>query len=49
VGHCLRAENITKRVGRKEILHEISLELIGGNIYGFIGKTDPERQCCLEP
>jgi len=39
VGHCLRAENITKRVGRKEILHEISLELIGGNIYGFIGEN----------
>lgn len=39
MGHCLRAENITKRVGRKEILHEISLELIGGNIYGFIGEN----------
>lgn len=35
--NILNANNITKRIGRKELLHNISLSLIGGTVYGFTG------------
>lgn len=37
--HLLQAESISKRAGKKEILHDISLELKGGGIYGFTGEN----------
>lgn len=39
MGHQLQAENLSKTVGRKELLHDISLDLKGGNVYGFVGEN----------
>jgi len=35
----LIAENISKRIGRREILKNVSLSLSGGNVYGFTGEN----------
>lgn len=37
--HLLQAENISKKVGKKELLRGISLELKGGDVYGFTGEN----------
>lgn len=37
--NILYAENISKTIGHKELLHNISLELSGGKIYGFVGEN----------
>lgn len=37
--HILKAEHISKQIGHKELLRDISLELFGGNIYGFTGEN----------
>ncbi|MDR2044974.1 MAG: ABC transporter ATP-binding protein [Clostridium sp.] len=37
--HSLSAESISKKVGNQTLLHHISLELKGGNIYGFVGQN----------
>lgn len=37
--HILQAEHISKKIGHKELLRDISLELFGGNIYGFTGEN----------
>ncbi len=37
--HTLLAQNITKRIGDKTLLQDISLELSGGNVYGFSGEN----------
>ena len=35
----LIAENVTKRIGKKEILKDVNLTMEPGHIYGFIGKN----------
>lgn len=37
--HTLLAENLYKRIGKKELLCDISLDLKGGRIYGFVGEN----------
>ncbi len=37
--HLLYAENVSKTIGGKELLHDISLELSGGHVYGFTGEN----------
>ena len=37
--NILSADGITKSIRHKELLHEISLSLIGGTVYGFIGEN----------
>lgn len=37
--HTLSAEHIYKKIGQRELLKDISLELKGGNIYGFMGEN----------
>ncbi len=37
--HVLKAEHVTKIIKKKEILKDISLELRGGKIYGFVGEN----------
>ncbi len=37
--HNLVAENIIKRVGKRELLRNVNLELAGGSIYGFTGEN----------
>lgn len=32
-------DNITKKIGKKTILSEVSLELESGNVYGFVGRN----------
>ncbi len=35
----LIAENITKKIGSKEVLKNINLELESGKVYGFVGRN----------
>ncbi|WP_288886673.1 ABC transporter ATP-binding protein [uncultured Eubacterium sp.] len=35
----LIARNISKRIGNKDILKDINLELESGNVYGFVGRN----------
>jgi ABC-2 type transport system ATP-binding protein len=35
----LIADNISKKIGKKEILKNISLKLESGNVYGFVGRN----------
>ncbi len=37
--HSLVAEKVSKRMGKKELLRHVNLELTGGNIYGFTGEN----------
>lgn len=37
--HTLTAEKLYKEIGKKELLSDISLDLKGGKIYGFIGEN----------
>lgn len=37
--HHLYAEHISKKIGDKEVLKDISFELFGGNVYGFVGEN----------
>ena len=37
--HNLSAQHITKIIKNKELLHDVSLNLEGGNIYGFTGEN----------
>lgn len=37
--HTLTAEKLYKKIGKKELLRDISLDLKGGKIYGFIGEN----------
>lgn len=37
--HSLLAKNISKKAGSKKLLQDISFELKGGNIYGFVGEN----------
>lgn len=37
--HLLYAENVSKTIGKKELLHDISLKLSGGHVYGFTGEN----------
>lgn len=37
--HTLIVENLYKRIDKKEVLHNISLNLKGGKIYGFVGEN----------
>ena len=39
MNHCLAAQNVSKTIGKKELLKNISLELQGGNVYGFVGEN----------
>ena len=35
----LLVKNISKHIGKKEILKDISIELESGKVYGFVGKN----------
>lgn len=35
----LIAQNISKRIGKKEILKDINLQLVNGMVYGFVGRN----------
>lgn len=35
----LYAESVSKKIGSKQILQNISLNLSGGNVYGFVGEN----------
>lgn len=37
--HCIKVENLTKKIGSKVVLQDINLELEGGRIYGFVGEN----------
>lgn len=45
----LKVEHLTKVMKQQVILKDINLELNKGFIYGFRGKTDPEKQCYSVP
>ena len=35
----LYAESVSKKIGSKQILQNITLNLSGGNVYGFVGEN----------
>ena len=37
--HCIKVENVSKKIGLKVVLKDISFELEGGKIYGFVGEN----------
>ena len=37
--HCIKVENVSKKIGFKLVLKDISFELEGGKIYGFVGEN----------
>ena len=39
VKQLLYAESVSKKIGSKQILQNISLNLSGGNVYGFVGEN----------
>jgi len=44
-----KVEHVTKRIGKNIILDDICMELHGGRIYGFKGKTEQARPClCVQ-
>lgn len=44
----LQVENISfsYRRGKKEVLHDFSLSLEKGRVYGLLGKTEPASPPC---
>ena len=36
----LRIENLSKTLGGREILHNISFDTYGGEVFGFLGTVD---------
>lgn len=40
----LQTKNLTKKYGNKIVVDHVSMTICKGDIYGFIGKTEPERQ-----
>ena len=47
--HTLKVENLYKRIGKKELLRDISLDLRGGGYMALREKTVPEKRCYSEP
>ena len=43
----LKAENIVKIYGKKEVLHSVSLEIQPGVIYGLIGRNGAGKTTLL--
>ena len=45
----LTAEKVSKHIGKKQILNEVSLEMESGHVYGFVGRNGSGKTMLSAP